>query len=440
LQLAHSLQYTLHRLQGQAMIRDTSAQDTVLAAPRGQRARRFVLWGAAIVIALIAVAALASTWRAGSRSISASRLRIATVTQGTLVRDAAVNGKVVAAVSPTLYSTAAGTVTLKVNPGDKVKRGDIVAELDSPDLLDQLKREQSSYEQLQAEVARQHILAKKQKLLARHDADQAEVDRIAAQRTYERIEKAGAAGVIPKNDFDKARDALRSAEIRSKHATAAAELENSDVEFQLKTKESQLQQQKLTLDYAKRRVDELKLRAPVDGVVGLIAVTNRSVVAANAAVMTLVDLSRLEVQLEIPESYVADLGLGMHAEITAGDIKATGTLSALSPEVSNNLVLARVRFDGEQPAGLRQSQRISARLLIEEKPNVLMLPRGPFVEQDGGRIAYVVENGIAHRKPIRLGATSVSAVQIAEGLKAGDKVVVSGTDSFERAESIYIRD
>jgi HlyD family secretion protein len=399
-----------------------------------------VLWCAATAITFIAVAALASTWRASSRSVNASRLSIATVTRGTLVRDAAVNGRVVAAVSPTLYSTAAGTVTLKVHPGDKVSQGDIVAELDSPDLIDQLKRERSSYEQLQAEVARQHILAKKQKLLARRDADQAEIERIAAQRTFERVEQAGIAGVIPKNDFDKARDALRSAEIRSRHAAAAAELEGSDVELELKTRESQLQRQKLALDFAKRRVEELKLRAPVDGVVGLIAVANRGVVPANAAIMTLVDLSRLEVELEIPESYVADLGLGMHAEITAGDIKATGTLAALSPEVVKNQVLARVRFDGAQPAGLRQSQRISARLLIEEKPNVLMLPRGPFVEQDGGRIVYLVENGIARRKPIRLGATSVSAVQIAEGLKAGDKVVISGTDSFERAESIYIRD
>ncbi|HYD79429.1 MAG TPA: efflux RND transporter periplasmic adaptor subunit [Paucimonas sp.] len=421
------------------MIRDTSAQDTILAAPRGRRARRLMLWGAAALIALVAVAALASTWGASSRSVSAARLRIATVTQGTLVRDAAVNGKIVAAVSPTLYSTAAGTVTLKVNPGDKVKRGDIVAELESPDLMDQWKREQSSYEQLQAEVARQHILAKKQKLIARRDADQAEIDRIAALRTYERIEKAGIAGVVPKNDFDKARDSLRSAEIRSKHAAAVAELETSDVELELKTKQSQLQRQKLALDNARRRVDELKLRAPVDGVVGLIAVANRGVVAANAPIMTLVDLSRLEVELEIPESYVADLGLGMTAEIVAGDIKATGTLSALSPEVVKNQVLARVRFDGAQPAGLRQSQRVTARLLIEERPNVTMLPRGPFVEQDGGRFVYVVENGVARRKPVRLGATSVSAVQIAAGLKPGDKVVIAGSDAFENADSVYLK-
>ena len=149
---------------------------------------------------------------------------------------------------------------------------------------------------------------------------------------------------------------------------------------------------------------------------------NRSGVQANTALMTLVDLSRLEVELEVPESYVADMGLGMTAEIELGGVKATGKLSALSPEVVKNQVLARVRFDGEQPAGLRQNQRVAARLLIDEKPNVLMLARGSFVEAEGGRFAYVVRDGVAMRTPIKLGATSVSAVEILDGLKLGDKV------------------
>ncbi len=420
------------------MIRDTSAQDKVITPPTRPRTKRLALWGGAGVVAIVAITFLLSAWRGSSQSVSGSRLRIATVSHGTLVRDASVNGKVVAAISPTLYSTAVGTVTLKVNAGDTVKKGAILAEVESPDITDQFKREQSNYEQLEAEVARQQILAKKQKLLARRDADQAEIDRAAAELTLQRIDKAGGLGVIAKNDYMKAQDALRSAEIRSKHASAAAELEIDDVALELKTKQSQLQRQRLALEYARRRVDELKVRAPVDGFIGSLSVANRSVVPVNTALMTLVDLSLLEVELEIPETYVADLGLGMNAEISIGDTKALGKLSALSPEVVRNQVLARVRFTGSQPAGLRQSQRVSARLLIEEKPNVLMVPRGPFVENEGGRFAYVVENGVAERRPIRLGATSISAVEILEGLKDGDKVVIAGTDSFENATRVSI--
>ena len=99
-----------------------------------------------------------------------------------------------------------------------------------------------------------------------------------------------------------------------------------------------------------------------------------------------------------------------------------------------------MRFDGKQPQGLRQSQRLTARVLIEEKPDVLMLPRGSFVENEGGRAAYVMDGSVAVRRPIQLGATSVSAVEILSGLKVGDRVVIAGTDSFEKAERVSVND
>ena len=109
-----------------------------------------------------------------------------------------------------------------------------------------------------------------------------------------------------------------------------------------------------------------------------------------------------------------------------------------SPEVVSGEVVTRLRFSDKQPPGLRQNQRLSARLLIDEKPNVLMVQRGPFVESEGGRYAYLVRDGIAERTPIKMGATSVSAVEIISGLKQGDKIVISGTENFENAARVSI--
>ena len=420
------------------MIPDTSGQDTVLASTPAKGKRRLLLWLSAAAVAGVALVLLLSGWLGSSRSIDASRLRIAEVTRGTLVRDASVNGRVVAAVSPTLYAPAASTVTLKIHAGDKVSKGDLLAVLDSPDLSNQLAREQSTLAQLEAEVARQRILAQKQKLIARRDADEAEVARLGAARILQRTEGGYKAGAIAEVDLLRAQDALKSAEIRAKQAGQASSLEVQDVALETSTKLSELQRQRLTVADIQRRVDELNVRSPVNGVIGTLSVADRSVVAANTALMTVVDLSQLEVELEIPESYADDLGLGMSAEVTIGATTAMGKLSALSPEVVRNQVLARVRFDGAQPAGLRQNQRLTARVLIEEKPNVLMLPRGPFVENEGGRTAYVMDGSVAVRRPIQIGATSVSAVEIVSGLQAGDKVVIAGTDSFENADRISI--
>lgn len=420
------------------MIRDTSAQDAVIAPQPVWRRKKVVVGVVVAVVFVLVSVVLLKAFANTTKSINISRIKIAQVTRGDLVRDVAVNGRMVAAISPTLYSTAPSTVTLKVKAGDMVKKGDVVAELTSPDLSNLLKREQANYDQLEAEVARQKILARKQKLIARRDADQAEIERVTAERTFARFEKAGPEGVISKIEYMKVKDALVTAEIRAKHAEQAAALESEDVDLNLKTKSAQLEQQRLVRDDAQRKVDELKLQAPVDGMVGTLSVANRSVVAANTALMTLVDLSQLEVELEIPETYVSDLGLGMTAEITINGTTSKGKISAISPEVVKNQVLARVRFDGTQPQGLRQSQRVSARLLIEEKPKVLMLARGPFVESEGGRFVYFVENNIAIRRPFKLGATSISAVEILEGLKEGDKVVVAGTDQFENAERVSL--
>jgi HlyD family secretion protein len=231
---------------------------------------------------------------------------------------------------------------------------------------------------------------------------------------------------------------MASAEIRSQHAGSAAGLETQDVALALKTQQQLLERQRLLTANLERRVDELNVRAPVNGIIGTLNVADRAVIAANTALMTVVDLSRLEVELAMPESYAEDLGLGMTAEVRIGAINALAKVSAISPEVVNNQVLARVRFEGEQPAGLRQNQRVSARVLFEEKPDVLMIARGPFLEDQGGRYAYVMDGDIAVRRAVSIGATSVSAVEIVEGLAVGDRVVIAGTDNFQNAERISI--
>ncbi len=418
------------------MIREPSAQDRPIA-PSLVNHRRLLPLGAAGLLALLALWALAR-WAGAEASINADRVRIASVTRGTLVRDTVVNGRTVAAVSPTLYAPAAGTISLRIVAGDSVRRDQELARIDSPTLTNELQREQSMQAQLEAEVARQRIRAQKAELLARRDADESALAQRAAERELQRIQRGFELGALPEIDLLKAKDSLRATEIRAAHAGQAAQLEGEDVGLALKTNQQQLERQRLIVANLLRQVEELSIRSPVDGVIGTLSVAERAVLAANAPLLTVVDLSRLEVELEVPESYADDLGIGLVAEVAIGTATVRGKLTALSPEVVDHRVLARIRFDDAQPAGLRQNQRVSARILIDEKPDVLMLPRGPFVESEGGRFAYVMEDGIAVRRPIELGATSVSAVEIRSGLRLGDRVVVAGTDSFGNAERIAI--
>ena len=140
----------------------------------------------------------------------------------------------------------------------------------------------------------------------------------------------------------------------------------------------------------------------------------------------------------MPESFARDLAIGMPAQLTSNNTAYPGEISAVSPEVVNGEVNARIRFSKQQPPGLRQSQRLSARILLDTRRNALMVERGPFVEQDGGRYAYVMDGSTAVRRPVRLGVSSLSAVEVLDGLKPGDRVVVSGSDQFDGAEKVKV--
>jgi HlyD family secretion protein len=138
----------------------------------------------------------------------------------------------------------------------------------------------------------------------------------------------------------------------------------------------------------------------------------------------------LDVQLQVPESLVRDLQLGQQGEVMVAGRPVAASLVALSPEVVNGEVAARLRFaDGRQPADLRQNQRLSARVLLERRDAVLGVQRGPFIEQGGGRLAWVLKDGVALRRAVQLGAQSLDRVEVKAGLQAGEQVVVGGLES-----------
>lgn len=420
------------------MIRDTSAQDRVIAAPAPTRSPKRLLLIAAAALALIVVSWSVYAWLAAERSVDGGRLRFAEVRRGELTRDVLANGRVVAANSPNLYAPAAGTVKLETRAGATVQRGDVLAVIDSPELDSELERERAILARVDAETSRARIESERNRLNARKAADEAEVARLAAVRDLERSERGFEKGAIAEIDYLRAKDALQAAEIRAKHAAADSELNVDAVGFEQRTREQELRRQRAVVSDLERRYEELTVRAPVDGIVGTINVVDRAMIARDAPLMVVVDLSRLEVEIEVPESFADELGIGMPVELTLPNGKNTGTLASVSPEITGANVLARVRFDDAEPQGLRQNQRVQARVLIEHKPDVLLVQRGPFFDEDGGRYAFVVRDGIAQRRPVKFGATSLEAIEILDGLQPGDRIVIAGTDAFEDAERIRV--
>ena len=421
-------------------IRDTSAQDQALDqfSPRARNRRRWMIGGAAGLGLLLAIGWLLAGWSSGSRSFDGSRVRIAEVTRGDLVRDISADGRVIAANSPTLYAIAGGTVTLEVVAGDVVEKGEALAVIDSPELRSELAQEQATLASLEAEAGRAALDAQIARSAARQALDQAGIDRQAAERDLERNQRAYEGGAVAQIDVARSQDNLKKAELGLAHARREFTLQGQGAGLDSRNKQLLADRQRAVVSELQRQVDALTLRAPFDGQVGQVLVDQRANVAANAPVLGVVDLTRFEVEIKVPESFARDLAIGMPAQLSGGRGEYPAKVSAVSPEVVNGEVTGRLRFTGEQPPGLRQNQRMRARILLDTREDVLQVERGPFLEQGGGTRAYVVEDGAAVLTPIRTGVSSLGAVEILEGLQVGDRVVVSGSDQFGDAPQVRI--
>ena len=392
-----------------------------------------------VLVVIWVLVPIVTRWATASVTVPFDRLRIATVTRGDLVRDVSVQGRVVAAISPTLYATAAGSITLYVDAGASVDEGQILAAVDSPELNNQFRQAEFALEQLSVELARQRIESRQLALDKRKAADLADVALVAAKREKRRADAANAVAVISVIDYEKAQDDLRNAELAHAHAVADADLFDERLAFELKAKELEVQRQEIRVEELQRQVDALSIKSPVSGVVGDLLVEQKAAVNRDTPVMAVVDLSRFEIDALVPESYADDLGIGMAAEILLGNDRFAGRLVAVSPEIVNGQVRSRIRFSDRMPGNIRQNQRLTTRILIEERPDVLMVQRGQFLESGGGRIAYVMNGeGLAIRKTIDIGARSLSAVEINGGLSEGDMIVISSIDQFRGADTVLI--
>jgi len=423
-------------------IADTSAQDVRLA-PQDPRRNQliFASIGIAVIASILFAAPWVKRWANATVSVPYDRVRTAVVARGDLVRDVSVQGRIVAAVSPTLYASASGSITLEVVAGQQVIAGQVLASVDSPELKSQLQQSESALEQRKVELERQRIESRQQALEKRKAADLADVALVAAKREQRRAHEANERGVIPVIDFEKAQDDLRNAQLAFEHAIADAKLFDERLAFELRASEFEVGRQLLFVDDLRRQVDDLAIKSPVDGIVGDLLVDQKAAVSRDTPVMAVVDLSRFEIDALIPESYADDLAIGMQAEILVGGERYAGQLTAVSPEIVNNQVASRIRFLDNGPTNLRQNQRLTTRVLLAEYKDVLMVQRGQFLDSGAGRLAYVInEDRMAERRQIQTGARSLGSVEIIAGLEPGDTIVISNLDPFRGADTVLLTD
>src|SRR5688500_5297641 len=215
------------------MIPTTSSMDRPVVAPRVSRRTRIVVGVA--VGTLIMVAILSPTllrWARADRAVDSAALRYGTVQRGDLQRDVSVQGRVVAALRPTLFSSANGVVSVRTQEGSVVRKGDVLAVVESEELRSALAQSRSTLASVESELGRQRITGRQDELRTRQAVELLAVRLEAAKRALARAEKLHKEGLAGASDLERAQDELRITTLQHDQAIREAGMQREGGAFE----------------------------------------------------------------------------------------------------------------------------------------------------------------------------------------------------------------
>ncbi|MEM9303962.1 MAG: HlyD family efflux transporter periplasmic adaptor subunit [Pseudomonadota bacterium] len=373
-------------------------------------------------------------------SIAADELRFATVETGDLVAAIDVTGTVVPR-SETVVSAPFGSELRQLHafPGTAVAAGDPILELERRPLEAEISqlREQLALKQNEREGRRLAIDQSITEADGRRALAGIDLESRTARR--DRLEALAEIGAISKGDLLEAQLDVRRSEVeleqlerelRHLRESLDSDLERIDLEASIL--ESQLAEKQRVLALA-------TIRAPHAGVVTWVQEEAGAAVTLGTALARVSDLSSFRLEASASDYYAAELREGQRAQARIGGRDFAATLASVLPAVEAGTVRILLELDDPANAALRANQRADIQLETDRLNEALVVRRGPGLQGRGPAMAFRVEGDRLVRVDARLGLANRDQVQVVDGLAAGDRVVISSTDSIRHLESLTLR-
>jgi HlyD family secretion protein len=396
---------------------------------RKKKTRRLIYAGISILALVVVVLVILAAARGGTK-IDASKL--AKVERGDLAKSVVATGKIEPIIKVEVKSKASGIVKkLYVDAGDRVKAGQLLAELDKDEIAAQVNSAHANFEGAQASL--RSIQADYER--AKVDAEGPDVPLL--QRAYERAKKMASDGVVSQAALD---DAQKNYELAvNKRAVARAQL--GVLKAKISQAQAQVQSAQANLKQLEQQLSYTTIVSPLDGMVlsrnvEIGDAVSSILVMGSAAtlVMTLGDTSEVYVKGKVDESDIGKVYLGQPARIKVESFKDksfTGKVTKISPMgvEKDNVTTFEVRVSINNPGGeLKAAMTANAEIILEEHKNVLQIPEGAILYDKDKKASAEVPDPSAkdgkRKVAVNLGISNGAKAEVLGGLKEGDQVVL----------------
>ncbi len=416
---------------------DVSRGDVVIKAKR----RRRILIGTAVFLFVVLTTWALSKMKPAAPSVDKSTVWIDEVKRGEMLRNVRGLGTLVPEDIRWIPAQTQGQVEkILLRPGPMVTPDTIILELSNPQLEQEAKDAELQLKVAVADLENLKVQLNSQLLQTRSDVGRAQADytqtKLQAEADQEMFKNELISSLVAKLSANRAQEASNRFKLEQERLNNFSE----SMKAQIAARQAQVEQRSAYYELKKSQLDKLRVRAGMSGVLQAVPVEVGQQVAPGTNLVRVSNPNRLKAEVRIAETQARDIQIGQKAEVDTRNGIIKGRVIRIDPAAVNGTVLVDIGLEGALPQGARPDLSVDGTIELERLPDVIYVGR-PVQGQPNTTVGLfkMEADGVhASRIQVKLGRTSVNTIEVVEGLKVGDKVILSDMSQQDAVDRIRL--
>ncbi|HOB53850.1 MAG TPA: HlyD family efflux transporter periplasmic adaptor subunit [Acidobacteriota bacterium] len=407
--------------------------------------RRWLRWGLYLAGAALVLAAVSfglSRLRKAAPAVDRATVWVDTVQQGPMLRQVRGVGTLVPEEIVWIPAVTAGRVDrILVRPGTTVAADTVLLELSNAELEQTAVEAEMQLRAAEAELANLRVQLQSQLLNQRAAAASVQADYSQARLQADVNQELAREGLI--SDLQLKLSRVRAEELTTRHDLEQQRLAmNADaMRAQIETQQARIGQYQASYRIKRGQLDALHVRAGIAGVLQDVPVEVGQQVAPGANLARVADPARLKAEIKVPETQARDITLGQAAAVDTRHGVIAGRVARIDPAVRGGTVAVDIALTGDLPKGARPDLSVDGTIEIVRLDNAVFVGRPAFVQEGStiGLFRLEPDGAGAVRVPVRFGRGSVNTIEVLEGLRPGDRVILSDMSAWSGADRVQLK-
>ncbi len=325
-----------------------------------------------------------------------------------------------------------------VEEGTTVQKGDIILRLSNPQLNIQILESEASLAEKENFLRNTRVQMEQEKLNLNRERLTLEIEMKRKQRKYEQNRVLFEEKLISEDEYLTSKEDYELSLQTIKLVLERQEQDSIFRALQVENLEQNLVSMQRNMALVRQRIDNLNVKSPIDGELGMLDALLGQSITSGAKIGQINDLTDFKVEAMIDEHYIDRVQRGLPATFVRGDQTYQLEVIRVFPEVREGQFRTWLKFSSERPDQIRTGQTYYINLELGSPTQAVLIPRGAFYQSTGGNWIYVMEQGKAVRRNIRIARQNPQYYEVVEGLQPGEEVIVSSYQTFGDSEVLTL--